>query len=59
MVEQIAVPAAIPQMMMRIDNLERRLEGLLPAHFEVNDVVLMEEYEADRWRIRERFRLGG
>jgi len=25
----------------------------------VNDVVLMEEYEADRWRIREQFRLGG
>ena len=31
LVEQIAVPAAIPQMMMRIDDLERRLEDLVLA----------------------------
>lgn len=31
-------------------NVEKRLEGLLPAHFEVGEAVLMEEYEPDVWR---------
>ena len=30
--------------------VEKRLSGLLPAHFEVDEAVLMEEYEADVWR---------
>jgi len=38
--------------------VEERLEGLLPAHFEVDEAVLMEEYEPDVFRVRERFRLG-
>ena len=38
--------------------VERRLEGLLPAPFSVTEVALMEEAEADRWRLRETFRLG-
>ena len=38
--------------------VERRLEGLLPAPFSISDVALMEEAEADRWRLRETFRLG-
>ena len=31
LVEQVAMPVAIPQMMMRIDDLERRLQDLLLA----------------------------
>jgi hypothetical protein len=31
--------------------VEKRLEGLLPAHFEVDEAVLMEEYEPDVWRV--------
>ena len=38
--------------------VERRLEGLLPAPFSISEVALMEEAEADRWRLRETFRLG-
>jgi len=38
---------------------EERLEGLLPAHFEVDEVALMEEYEIDRMRVREMFPFGG
>ena len=30
--------------------VEQRLEGLLPATFEVTHAVLMEEYEPDVWR---------
>ena len=30
--------------------VEERLSGVLPAHFEVDEAVLMEEYEADIWR---------
>ena len=30
--------------------VEERLDGLLPAHFEMDEAVLMEEYEPDVWR---------
>jgi hypothetical protein len=30
--------------------VEQRLEGLLPAHFDVDEAVLMQEYEPDVWR---------
>jgi len=30
--------------------VEKRLEGLLPAHFEVGEAVLMAEHEPDVWR---------
>jgi hypothetical protein len=30
--------------------VEERLSGLLPAHFDVDEAVLMEEYETDVWR---------
>ena len=38
--------------------VEERLDGLLPARFRISEVVLMEEFEPDRWRPRETFRLG-
>jgi hypothetical protein len=38
--------------------VEERLKGLLPARFGISEVVLMEEFEPDRWRPRETFRLG-
>ena len=38
--------------------VEQRLEGLLPAHFEVDEVALMEEYDIDRMRVRDTFALG-
>jgi 2'-5' RNA ligase superfamily len=38
--------------------VERRLEGLLPARFHIEDVALMEEEAPDRMRLRETFRLG-
>jgi 2'-5' RNA ligase len=38
--------------------VERWLDGLLPAPFSISEVALMEEAEADRWRLRETFRLG-
>jgi hypothetical protein len=37
------------------ERVERRLEGLLPARFQVTEAVLMEESEHDRWRLRETF----
>jgi hypothetical protein len=37
--------------------VERRLEGLLPARFEISEVTLMEEVAVDRFRPREAFRL--
>jgi 2'-5' RNA ligase len=40
------------------ERVERRLEGLLPAPFSISEIALMEEAEADRWRLREMFRLG-
>ena len=37
---------------------EERLDGLLPARFRITEVAMMEEFEPDRWRVRETFRLG-
>jgi hypothetical protein len=39
--------------------VEERLDGLLPAHFEVGEATLMEEFEPDRWRVVETFPFGG
>jgi 2'-5' RNA ligase superfamily len=39
-------------------DVEARLEGILPAHFEVQEAVLMEEHNPDVWRVRETFRFG-
>jgi hypothetical protein len=41
-----------------LERVERRLEGLLPARFQITEVALMEETEPDRWQRRETFRLG-
>jgi hypothetical protein len=38
--------------------VEQRLEELLPARIPIDEVALMEEFEPDRWRVRETFRLG-
>ena len=38
--------------------VEQRLAGLLPARIPIDEVALMEEFEPDRWRVRETFRLG-
>jgi len=38
---------------------EQRLEGLLPAHFELTEVALMEEYALDRMRVTHTFPLAG
>ena len=38
--------------------VEQRLAGLLPARIPIDEVTLMEEFEPDRWRVRETFRLG-
>jgi hypothetical protein len=38
--------------------VEERVEGLLPASFDISEVALMEESEPDVWRVRETFRLG-
>jgi 2'-5' RNA ligase len=39
--------------------IERRLEPHLPRRCQARDVALLEEFEADRWRERERFPLTG
>jgi hypothetical protein len=39
--------------------VETRLEGILPAHFEVDEAVLMEEREPDVFQVRETFAFGG
>ena len=39
--------------------MEERLDGLLPAHFEVGQATLMEEFEPDRWHVVETFPFGG
>ena len=41
------------------ERVERRLHALLPAHFEVVEATLMEEYEPDRMRITHTFPFGG
>mgnify|MGYP006317312009 FL=1 len=33
--------------------VEQRLAGLLPARIPIDEVTLMEEFERDRWRVRE------
>jgi hypothetical protein len=38
--------------------VEERLQGLLPAVFDISEVALLEESAPDHWRLRERFRLG-
>jgi hypothetical protein len=38
--------------------VEQRLAALLPARFEIREAALMEEFEPDRWRLRETFRFG-
>jgi hypothetical protein len=38
--------------------VEERLTGVLPARFEIHEAALMEEFVPDRYRVRERFRLG-
>jgi hypothetical protein len=35
-----------------------RLEGILPAHFDVHEAVLMEEDKPEVWRLRETFPFG-
>ena len=40
------------------ERVERRLEGLLPAHFEIGEASLMEEYKPDRMRITHTFSFG-
>ena len=35
--------------------VEERLAGLLPAHFEVGEAVLMEEHEQDVWHVTHTF----
>jgi 2'-5' RNA ligase superfamily len=38
-----------------VARVEERLIGLLPAHFEIDEAVLMEEYEPDVMRVTHRF----
>ena len=38
-----------------VARVEERLSGLLPAHFEIDEAVLMEEYESDVMRVTHRF----
>jgi hypothetical protein len=38
-----------------VARVEERLAGLLPAHFEIDEAVLMEEYEPDVMRVIHRF----
>ena len=42
-----------------LEQAEERVGGLLPVHCDVSRATLMEEYEPDRWRIREHFAFGG
>jgi 2'-5' RNA ligase superfamily len=37
------------------ERVESRLEGLLPAHFELHEARLMEELEPDHWRLTHSF----
>jgi 2'-5' RNA ligase superfamily len=38
--------------------VEERLRDVLPVQFEIREATLMEEFEPDRYRIRETFRFG-
>jgi hypothetical protein len=41
-----------------LDRVEKRLAGVLPAHFDVGEAVLMGEHAEDRWELLERFPFG-
>ena len=41
------------------DEIARRLAPHLPKRYVIDEASLLEEHEPDRWRERERFRLGG
>jgi 2'-5' RNA ligase len=41
------------------DEIEHRVAPLLPRRCQARDVALLEEFEPERWRERERFPLGG
>ena len=41
------------------DEIERRIAPLLPRRCQARDVALLEEFEPERWRERERFPLRG
>jgi hypothetical protein len=41
------------------EQVQERVEPLLPVHCAVGEAILQEEYEPDRMRIRETFRFGG
>jgi hypothetical protein len=41
-----------------LERAERRLDGILPVRFEVDEASLIEEYEPDRWHVRETFSVG-
>lgn len=41
-----------------LTQVESRLDGILPVHFDVDEAVLMEEAEPDVWRVRETFPFG-
>ena len=38
--------------------VEERLRDVLPVQFEIDEAALIEEFETDRWRLRETFRFG-
>jgi hypothetical protein len=40
------------------ERVEQRLAPLLPVPFTIREATLMEEYEPDRYRVRETFRFG-
>ena len=42
-----------------LDEVARRVEPLFPARFLASEATLMEQYEADRWRVREAFAFAG
>ena len=41
-----------------LDEVARRLEGLLPTRFFATEATLMEEYDPERWRVRDTFPFG-
>jgi hypothetical protein len=51
--------AADPDPGTLVARAEARVGPLLPAHFDVREVTLMEMYEPDRWRVRTTFPLEG
>ena len=51
--------AADPDPDTLVARAEARIGPLLPAHFDVREVTLMEMFEPDRWHVRKTFPLGG